>query len=631
MEVSAIITGGRYEILSCLGKGGMSEVYLAEDTRLHVKWTIKRIRAGGGSKSYLSGSVISEANVLRKVRHPALPKIVDIFREGDHINLVMEYIEGRTLEQVIKSSPLTEDRLLDIAIEICSALECLHSMKPPVIYRDLKPSNIMIRPDGSVCLIDFGTAKQILSVKGNKDTTMLGTLGFAAPEQFRGRTDERSDIYSLGMTLKACSSKEKIPGNLKKIIEKCTALKPEERYRDIRTLTGELRRLKHRKRRLVLVSVIGFMSLICLAGVMYGVNAGKEMNRAIGNTVSGADLYMRYVQSGNEAYFTGDYAGAEHEYTRAIVEVDPSRDTAYLQLLKLYRKLDLSEEGLDRLDVLMRDNEFLTDRDELYYECALTAFYDCNDCARAGNYLQNVDTLRFAEAGYLLELTELSNSLDTDIAAVIRVLSGFEEYNAKLPEEEKRLKNDINIATLYLTYCDEIDGCLNSGKALLTAEKLTKEALKITMGLKKETEEEYLVKELGMLSTIDRLLGNKYRNRRDEYYSQAIDYTRQLLNEEDAYDNDSEVRLKLLYMARMYRELGEYGEALGCYLKSEELYPYKGTDIYLGHLSCLIEMKAGKEEIRSLYDKALKVEGLGRSPEFAKIKEDIQKYLKEAG
>ena len=625
--MDAIITGERYRILSELGSGGMSRVFLAEDVRLHVKRAIKRIQVGEGSKSYIAASVISEANVLRKVRHPALPRIADIFREDGNINLVMEYIEGRSLEQVIKTTVLTEAQIIDIGLEICSALKCLHSMKPPVIYRDMKPSNIMVRPDGHICLIDFGTAKRFLKGGSKKDTTLLGTYGYAAPEQFMGRTDERSDIYSLGMTLRACvnehggrSHRTRISKNLKKIIEKCTQEKPGARYRDVDALMSELKKLRHRTLRLALSAAAAAMLLITLGGVMYGINAGRRM----GETVSGADIYMRYVQSGNEAYFIGDYARAEQEYTRAILEADPSKDTAYLELLKLYRRLGLSLEGLERIDSLLKDNDFLKDTDELNYECALTAFYDCADYPRAASYLEQVDFDVINEAQYLYELSNIMKSLDTDIAGIYTCLQNLEAYNAALPAGQERVKNDVNIASLILSYADELDDYSGREGALFNAEKLMKEAYEISMTELNNGEDEYFLKELGMLSTIYRMLGSKYSDKREEYYSQAIDYTRQFLSEDSAYENEGEVRLKLLYMAKMYEEMEEYTGALECYERSEELYPREGSDIYIGHLRCLIKSGAGKEETDRIYREALKISGIRKNPEFIKVENELQ-------
>ncbi|MBO6137190.1 MAG: protein kinase [Lachnospiraceae bacterium] len=628
-EVFAIITGGRYRIVSSLGSGGMSEVLLAEDIRLHVRRAIKKIKTGDGSKSYIAGSVISEANVLRKVVHPALPRIVDIFREDGCVNLVMEYIEGRTLEQVLSERTLSEKQIILTGLEICSALSCLHSMKPPVIYRDMKPSNIMVRPDGHICLIDFGTAKRVYT--GKKDTTLLGTYGYAAPEQFRGRTDERSDIYSLGMTLKACvngadnkAHRNRISKDLKKIIEKCTQEKSANRYRNTAELRSDLLRLRHRGIRLLLLSCAAIMVLLTVGGIAYGINTGHTMAQSLNKSVSGADAYMRCVQSGNEAYFIGDYARAEQEYTRAIVDTDPSRDTAYLQLLKLYRKLNLSREGLDRIDTLLKDNEFLIETHEINYECALTAFYDLGDYARAGEYLSRIDFDVINEAQYLYELSGIMNSFNIDIAGIYGCLERFRTFNASLPAGEKRLKNDINIATLLLTYSDELDSYTRTEDSLFAAEELMKEALNLSMTGTFNEDEEYLLKELGMLSTIYRMLGSRYGNKKEEYYSHAIDYTRQFLREESAYENEGEVRLKLFYMAKMYEELNDYDNALKCYENSEELYPFEGSDIYTGHLRCLIKSRAGREEVISLYREALKVEGISKSPEFLRLEKVIK-------
>ena len=139
---------------------------------------------------------------MKDLDYPAFPRIVDIIETEDCLYLVMDYIEGQTLEQVLKEQGPQDERIVaEWAIEICKALSYLHSQNPPIVYRDMKPSNIIRKPDGNLKIIDFGTARVFNSEKDN-DTIALGTKGFAPPEQYSGRTDARSDIYALGMTMK---------------------------------------------------------------------------------------------------------------------------------------------------------------------------------------------------------------------------------------------------------------------------------------------------------------------------------------------------------------------------------------------------------------------------------------------
>ena len=203
------VLGGKYEILKKIGQGGMSIVYLAMDTHLNKQWAVKEIKKSKtqDTKTLLK-SLQREANILKMVDHPVLPRIVDILNEKGTVFVVMDYIEGRPMNEILRlEGAQSQEQVIEWAKNLCSALDYLHSLNPPIIYRDMKPSNIMLKPDGKVKLIDFGTAKE-LDVENIADTTALGTRGYAAPEQFgdsKGRriykTDESTDVYCLGASL----------------------------------------------------------------------------------------------------------------------------------------------------------------------------------------------------------------------------------------------------------------------------------------------------------------------------------------------------------------------------------------------------------------------------------------------
>jgi Protein kinase domain len=194
----------RYVIERLLGGGGMGMVYLARDQRLanrpcaikemvdHFIDPQQRIEAN----DYFA----READTLAQLKHPAIPAITDRFDDQNRHYLVMEYVEGRNLEEELASrgGPLPEGLVIDIARQLCDVLAYLHELAPPIIYRDMKPSNVMLTPKGKVVLVDFGIARLF---KAARKGTMIGTLGFAPPEQYQGLVDPRSDIYSLGATL----------------------------------------------------------------------------------------------------------------------------------------------------------------------------------------------------------------------------------------------------------------------------------------------------------------------------------------------------------------------------------------------------------------------------------------------
>ena len=198
------VFNGKYEVLKEIGRGGMSVVYLAMDKHLNKQWAIKEIRKTGKDKKgtiYVQ-SLMTEANLMKRLDHPAIPRIVDIVENSEAIYVVMDYVEGESLDKVLeKFGPQPQDVVLDWAKQLADALNYLHSQTPPIIYRDMKPANVMLKPEGTVKLIDFGTAREY---KGTNiaDTVVLGTPGYAAPEQYGKReTDGRTDIYCLGMTM----------------------------------------------------------------------------------------------------------------------------------------------------------------------------------------------------------------------------------------------------------------------------------------------------------------------------------------------------------------------------------------------------------------------------------------------
>ena len=203
LEAGTVLQG-RYKITRLLGGGGMGMVYLATDQRLanrpcaikemvdHFIDQAQRIEAN----EYFA----READTLAQLKHQAIPAITDRFELANRHYLVMEYVEGRNLEEelAVRGEPLPEGLVIDIARQLCDVLAYLHGLVPPIIYRDMKPSNVMLNSNGRVVLVDFGIARLF---KAARKGTMIGTLGFAPPEQYQGLVDPRSDIYSLGATL----------------------------------------------------------------------------------------------------------------------------------------------------------------------------------------------------------------------------------------------------------------------------------------------------------------------------------------------------------------------------------------------------------------------------------------------
>lgn len=340
-----------YEIRSEIGRGGMSVVYLAEHKRLHTSWAVKAVAKAQGSFDFLA-----EANILKRLQHPMLPRIVDIFEDETNIYIVEDFVEGITLSDVLKQHGRVDEATgLRWFKELCSALRYLHEQKPnPIIYRDMKPSNIMLQPDGSLKLIDFGIAREYKETSGG-DTTYIGTKGYAAPEQFgSAQTDARTDIYALGVTmyhLLTGKSPYEPPYNFvparqlvstlshgtEHILDKCIQNEPHDRYQSVAQLLDDLEHIykydkaykKYRAAKRARVAVIVVM-LLASFGLMA---AGRSMISA--EREEEYSEWLAQAASHMEAY-QDDY-----EATAAVLgkakEIFPDRiDADRLQTYALY-------------------------------------------------------------------------------------------------------------------------------------------------------------------------------------------------------------------------------------------------------------------------------------------------------
>lgn len=250
---SGYILDKKYEVIKTLGQGGMSTVYLCKNIRLGNLWAIKEV-----SKE-LKGQMdfLAEPNILKNLSHPGIPRVVDIFYEQDNLYMVEDYIEGETLESYInRNRPIDNQEICRIVISISDIIAYLHSFDPPIIYRDLKPSNIMITSSGKIVLIDFGISR-VYKRDGNKDTIYMGSKGYAAPEQYGSeQTCKKTDIYGLGAVmyfiikgkapstlfeaLKDESYDEKVDDRLKAVIQKAMQIDKDTRYISIKELQSDI-------------------------------------------------------------------------------------------------------------------------------------------------------------------------------------------------------------------------------------------------------------------------------------------------------------------------------------------------------------------------------------------------------
>ena len=352
LQIGSLVDN-KYKILSEVGHGGMSVVYLAINERANKTWAVKEIRKDGVCDfEAVKQGLIVETDMLKRLSHDHLPSIIDVIDIQDSFLIVMDYVEGKSLQSVLKhSGAQPQDQVIKWGIQLCDVLGYLHSRTPAIIYRDMKPANVMLKPNGDITLIDFGTAREFKNRAMVEDTTCLGTRGYAAPEQFggRGQTDARTDIYCLGATLYHLltgHSPAEPPYEIKPlsywdpnfagsgmefIINKCCQQDPERRYQNCAELMYDLEHvsdmdyttLRSRKRKwnAFIASIV-----LCVAGVagMVGFNMAK--NSA---TAASYEGYLEAAQ-GEESY--NDFNVFMGNIKEAMA-VDPGRYEAYDALL----------------------------------------------------------------------------------------------------------------------------------------------------------------------------------------------------------------------------------------------------------------------------------------------------------
>lgn len=335
------IIDSKYEILKLLNTGGMnSAIYLALDKKLNRQWAIKKVRK---SSSQTTSMLMAEASIMKNLDHPMLPRIVGIEEDPKFFYIIMDFVQGENLKTVVTSSgPQAQDTVVSWGVKLCDVLTYLHGKG--IVYRDMKPANIMLSPDGNIKLIDFGIAREYKE-NASEDTTALGTEGYAAPEQYegKGQTDARTDVYGMGITLfqlltgvNPSSYQENIfsirlqnpnlSSGLDKIILKCTNKDPKKRYQSTEELKKALlnyrklddKFLKKQKR-----VIKKFFTLLGLSTLCF--------------VIAGGSFIASYFQKNNRYSALLSGVPSKANIIKAI-DVKPSETAGYVALLNYYGK-----------------------------------------------------------------------------------------------------------------------------------------------------------------------------------------------------------------------------------------------------------------------------------------------------
>lgn len=357
LEIGSLVDG-KYKILSKIGRGGMSVVYMAINEKANKTWAIKEVRKDGKMDfNTVRQGLMAEIETLKKLKHPNLPSIVDVIEDEDSFIIVMDYIEGRSLDKIIEESGAQrESDVVEWAKQLCDVFGYLHSRTPAIIYRDMKPANVMLKPDGNIMVIDFGTAKNYEIELG--ETTGIGTIGYAAPEQYigsgLGRSDARTDIYCLGITLyhlltniDPCKNlindksirkiNPALSHGLDAIIQKCTQYQPQDRYQTCAELMYDLENYKeleplYRKKQ---KRKLGAFLLTIILSVVF-VISGVALNLLA--TEKATESYDTIIE---EAAKTVDYKERLELYEQCIVIPNKAGEKdAYLGIIQTFKDDD---------------------------------------------------------------------------------------------------------------------------------------------------------------------------------------------------------------------------------------------------------------------------------------------------
>lgn len=319
----------RYVMLECLSCGEGQETILAEERETGNRVVIK-----GYDKEHPL-FLTTEQDSLRNLRHSGIPSFIEEYKDDRQRYIIREYISGQTLMEYAEEYAFCERDIIGVGIRLCEILQYLHGQTPPVIHRDIKPQNIVLKDDGTVCLIDFGISR-VFKEEEETDTVFCGTKDYAAPEQYGYmQTGVYSDIYSLGTVLTWMLTEKAAPIQkpvtpLEKVLAKCTAFAPENRFRDAAELEKELEALlsgrpkkEVSRKNIVVLSVMAALVIaICIFGLFryrYGIRFEEPLiEEAVRTMLERPDgvLTKQDLQKVTQIFIVGDTvcASAQEQY-----------------------------------------------------------------------------------------------------------------------------------------------------------------------------------------------------------------------------------------------------------------------------------------------------------------------------
>lgn len=455
LEVNQIFSE-KYKILHVIGKGGMGRVYLAEHITLKNKWAVKEMLFD------LNGPIdlLAEPNILKQLDHPALPRIVDIVEENNTLYIIMDYIDGVSLKQALgDKKKFSEAAVIDFGKQLCEVFIYLHNHKPkPIIYRDMKPDNVMLTEDGKLKVIDFGIAREFKE-DSVQDTVLGFTKGYAAPEQQNKETqsDARTDIYSLGVTLyhlvtgkspyeppydftKVRDIDASLSEGIEFIIRKCVQPNPEDRYQSAEQLLHAFNNIyklnstyKSEKNKYMVkktLSAVVFLGCIILTTAGFKTMATEKQV-----------FYSALIDSGVSLV-------KDHKFEDGLLKLKQAQDKlpknidSYREIAKTYLLQQDYDKCISYLadDIFTRDEAFMKNAQLLYI--LGTAYYNQNQFNNASTCFRKASSL---EPGFVNYKRDLAVSLgkENKIADAEKIIKDIES-DSKNESVTSYVQGEIN-------------------------------------------------------------------------------------------------------------------------------------------------------------------------------------------
>ena len=653
LEIGSLLDG-KYKILNKIGQGGMSIVYLAMNEKANKQWAVKEMRKEK-NRNYevMKQSLITETNLLKELKHPYLPSIADIIENDDTIIIVMDYVEGRPLSDILlEEGTIEEDKVVDYAIQLCDVLDYLHSQNPPIIYRDLKPANIMLKPDGKITLIDFGTARKY-NYDSVSDTTCLGTIGYAAPEQFAGetlrQTDARTDIYNLGATMYHLLTgvnpseppyelypirrwDERLSNGLEKIILRATRKDPEKRFNDCKEMSYALQHFRDlddsyiatQKKKILMfaASLILSFTFFSMAIVVNGMEK-REISKVYNNYLSEAALTI--ASSGSENVVDANVL----KLFQDAINISPQSTEAYVRMLDYYCDLGQTRNGLMAISAMIasgrgdlgKNADLMMKIGQIYFLGNSKDTEFNVDYGTAARYFEKVDTKKYPQAKYYSSLSRSLSEIGTDWNMIVKDMNNVDEYLNTEVDEEEKIEIYITLSKIYRA---------NAFAIQKVGEKPFDKAMELLNKADEILKSPYMDKDLK-----DKYLPEVYFGLADAYYRRGNVDIREKSSKDDLLEAISYYEQYLTFatatqsilfenrIGDIYRTLGEYNRAADEYNRLIEKYPDDAT-AYISLATMLLMDMKDVNTSAMIYTKASELPDIESNSNFVSLKNKLQ-------